>query len=627
MKKIKQRIKNNPLLVVVTVFFTLFFISNTCLIYSILKVENIENFIRYLVCGLLFLLFVILILEVYKVIFKGKNLFIIIFGILLLGLFIGESYAVGLISGFYNSMNNIYKETYTYSTSMVVINDDKYNNIDDIKNIKIGMISDKSSVDGYVIPKEIIQNEKLDNKNEIVEYESIGDVIKALYEKDINAALVTSTYVSVMINNEGYQNIKEHTKAIYSKSKTVKKDSIVSDKGVNDPVSILLMGIDSTESDISKINSFNADSLMLLTFNPNTYNATILSIPRDTYTNIPCLSSNPKTKITHSGWYGETCVVKTVSDLMDIEIDYYAKINFKGVVSLVDSVGGIEVDVPYSLCEQNSNREWGSKTVYIKKGLQTLNGEQALALSRNRHAANDGTDVGATMSLYCPEYTEGNRNDFTRGQNQQLVINALINKIIQTGDVNKLYSIIDIIGKNADTNVQINTMLSYYNVIKKLALNSDSKISFERLYLSTYGKYIYDDLMKLPLSDQIYYTDSLNAIVNEMKVNLELKEPTLIKTFNFSINNPYVLSVIGKGTFHQTDIETVPSFKNQDKSIAETWASVRNIKLNIVYEDVTEGTDNSVLKQSIPSSYLVSNIKSDTELTITVSKLLEQTTE
>jgi LCP family protein required for cell wall assembly len=627
MKKIKQRIKKNPLLVTVTVFFTLFFISNVCLIYSILKVENIENFIRYAVCGLLFLLFVILVLEVYKVIFKAKNLFIIIFAILLLALFIGESYAVGLISGFYNSINNIYKETYTYSTSMVVINDNKYKNIDDIKNIKIGMISDESSVDGYAIPKEIIKSEKLENKNEIVEYDGIGDVLKALYEEDIDAALVTSTYVSVMINTEGYQNIKEHTKVIYSKSKTVKKDSVNIDKNANDPISILIMGIDSTESDISKINSFNADSLMLLTFNPNTYNATILSIPRDTYTNIPCLASNPKTKITHSGWYGETCVVKTVSNLMDINIDYYAKINFKGVVSLVNAINGIEVDVPYSLCEQNSNREWGSKTVYIKNGLQTLNGEQALALSRNRHSANDGTDVGATMALYCPAYSGGVRNDFVRGQNQQLVINALINKIIQTSDVNKLYSIIDIIGSNVDTNVQINTMLSYYNVIKKIALSSDSKINFERLYLSTKEKYIYDDLLKLAISDQIYYVDSLNAIVNEMQVNLGLKEPTLIKKFSFSINNPYVLSIIGKGTFYQPDIETVPNFKSQDKSVAETWASNKNIKLNIIYEDATEGLDNIVLKQSIPSSYLVSKIKSDTELTITVSKLIKQTTE
>lgn len=618
MKKIKQRIKNNPLLVAVTVFFTLFFISNTCLIYSILKVANIENFVRYLVCGLLVLLFLILILEVYKVIFKGKKFFILIFGIILLALFIGESYAVGLISGFYNSINNIYKETYTYSTSMVVLKDDKYNDIDDIKDSKIGMINNNLSIDGYVIPKEIIEKENLDSRNEIIEYDSISEVIGALYDKEISAALVTSTYVSVMANVDGYQNIKDYTKVIYSKSKTIKKDNSINVKDANDPVSILLMGIDSTENDISKISSFNADSLMLLTFNPNTYNTTILSIPRDTYTTIPCISSNPKTKITHSGWYGETCVVKTVEALMDIDIDYYAKINFKGVVSLVNAIGGIEVDVPYSLCEQNSNREWGSKTVYIEKGLQTLNGEQALALSRNRHYPNEV----AEMASSCPTYNEGIRNDFVRGQNQQLVINSLVNKIIQTADINKLYSIIDIIGNNVDTNVKINTMLSYYNVVKKLALNSNSKISFERLYLSTYGKTIYDELMKLPLSDQIYYGGSLNAIVNEMKINLGLKEPSLIKTFDFSINNQYVLSVIGKGTFNQTDIDTVPNFKNQDKSIAEAWAITRNIKLSIVYEDITEGIDNVIIKQSIPSSYIVSNIKEGTELTITVSRLI-----
>ena len=68
------------------------------------------------------------------------------------------------------------------------------------------------------------------------------------------------------------------------------------------------------------------------------------------------------------------------------------------------------------------------------------------------------------MTQYCPTYTEGNRNDFTRGQNQQLVINALINKIAKTTDINKLYSLIDILGNNLDTNMNTDRILSYYNL-------------------------------------------------------------------------------------------------------------------------------------------------------------------
>ena len=125
--------------------------------------------------------------------------------------------------------------------------------------------------------------------------------------------------------------------------------------------------------------------LMVITFNPKTLTSTMLSIPRDSYVPIACFSGQRKNKITHAAWQGESCMQKTIENFLDIDIDYYVKINFKGVVKLVDTLGGVEVDVPYNLCEQNSNRQWGANTVYIEEGRQVLNGEQALAFARNRH--------------------------------------------------------------------------------------------------------------------------------------------------------------------------------------------------------------------------------------------------
>ena len=283
----------------------------------------------------------------------------------------------------------------------------------------------------------------------------------------------------------------------------------INNKNIDEPFTLLLLGMDSTVSDISRVTSFNADSLILITFNPKTYNATILSIPRDTYVPIACLNNNIESKITHSGWGGEKCVINTIESWMDIKIDYYAKVNFTALVKLVDEIGGIEVDVPYSFCEQNSQRQWGENTIYVKKGLQLLNGEQALALSRNRHP----------NPTYCSsEWTNYYSDDIIRGENQQKVLNALINKLIKNIDLDKIYSIFDIIGKNVDTNMQINEITAYYSTLKNIALKTlttnKNIINFEKLSLQTYGKNIYDFALNIPgISMQIYYKESFNQIV------------------------------------------------------------------------------------------------------------------
>ena len=616
MKKISRRIKSKPILVMLVVFFVLFMLSTICLIYSILKIANIENLIRYLISALLILLAIFNLLQCYRIIFKGKFLGILLLSIIFLALFISESYVCGIITGLYNRVDSLYKESYTYTTSLIVKTDTNLKDIEDIKSFKIGLINYGSSVDGYQIAKEIIDENKLEKSNEIITYDSIGEVIGALYNNEIDAALVTSTYTSMFVNIDEYKDIKTDTKVIYSKSKTIKKGDTSSNKNNDEPFTVLILGVDSVESDISKVTSFNADSLMLITFNPKTYNATILSIPRDTYVPIACIKNKPSSKITHSGWYGESCVVKTIEEWMNIDIDYYVKINFTGVVNLVDAIDGIEVNVPYSFCEQNSNREWGKNTIYVEKGLQTLNGEQALALSRNRHP---NAECGNKWSNYTS-------SDLVRGQNQQLIINALINKITKNIDLNKIYKIMDVIGKNMDTNMTTNEILSYYSLAKEIALkegNSTDVISFERLYLSTYGKSMYDVLMKISgISYQIYYKDSLSAIIKEMNINLGKDEPILLKTFSFSINNLYKQTIIGKGTFNQIDMEVVPNFKGKDKSVAETWAKSKNIEIFIEYKDVAEGTDGIVIKQSIPATYIFNNYDKSKGLTITVAKLV-----
>lgn len=114
--------------------------------------------------------------------------------------------------------------------------------------------------------------------------------------------------------------------------------------------------------------------------------------------------------------------------------------------------------MPYSFCEQNSKREFGNSTIYVKKGYQTLNGEEALAFSRNRKK----------NSEYCSsEWTQGNRDDFVRGNNQQAVIQAILNKMKQFTDITKIDDILEVISNNLDTNMTEETIFSF-TILQKM---------------------------------------------------------------------------------------------------------------------------------------------------------------
>lgn len=613
MKKISKRIKKRPILLFMIVFFVLFLLSSICLTYSILKVSNIENLLRYLISTLIIFICIFSFLECYKLIFKGKSFAIILIGIIFAILFIGESYTCGIINGLYSSIKNIYKENQTYSVSLVALSNNNIKDIKDVKSFKIGLISDEESVD-YKIAKNIIKENNLEASNEIVMYDTTGKIIEELYNKKIDMAFLPKDYVSMYSNINTYSNIKNDTISIISKSETIEKDDDNIIINSTDPFTILILGIDSTTEDISKITSFNGDSLMLITFNPTTYNATITSIPRDTYVPIACVKNTPSSKITHSGWYGESCLIKTIENWIGININYYVKVNFTGVVNLVDALDGVEVNVPYSFCEQNSKREWGENTVYVKKGLQTLNGEQALALSRNRHPNPDKCSS---------EWTNYYSDDIIRGQNQQLVINALINKIVKNVSLEKIYSLLDILGKNIDTNMKINEITSYYKLAKDIALNNNKDaINFDRLYISTYGKNLYDPLLNMAgMSIQICYEESLKEVIKAMKTNLELEKPEIIKEMNFSINSMYTSPKIGIGNYTQQNIDTVPNFINKDKSIALSWGEEKGINIKVEYIDTNEGINDSIISQSIPSTYIVDNITSS--LTIKVRNVID----
>ena len=233
-------------------------------------------------------------------------------------------------------------------------------------------------------------------------------------------------------------------------------------KPITNNVSVLVMGVD--ESDVRGKEygeAIRTDALLLATFNKDSKTVKLLSIPRDTYTYIPV--EKKKDKITHAHAYGSTkngkdggpqASIDAVEKLLNVPVDYFVKFNFKSFMKIVDDLGGIEVDVPVEFTEQDSNDNAGA--IHLKKGVQKLNSEEALALARTRHIDSDAM----------------------RGQRQQLVIEAILEKLTSVGSVTKVGNIIDDINGQFVTNLTFDDMLSFYKYgadssIEKLQIQGD----------------------------------------------------------------------------------------------------------------------------------------------------------
>jgi LCP family protein required for cell wall assembly len=558
------------------------------LLYTINLLSGIENFLR--ICGavVIVIVWLLFILIGIKIILKNKKVRSFIYIFLLLIYIIG-SFVVSInINQIYSKVENISSNYTVHSTSIVTLKDNEADSLKDIGNKKIGIISDENNIEGYQIPKDILKKNNMTNELDL--YDNFITMIHSLYEEDIEYIFLPTNYVVMFKNIDGLENIGKETKIIYTEEQKIKKKNISKNSTVDKPFTVLLMGVDSEKENI-KDSSFNGDALILLTFNPSTLNTTILSIPRDTYVPIACFSGQRQNKITHAAWYGEECMIATIENFTGIDINYYLKINFKGVVKLVDSLGGIEVDVPMSFCEQDSNRNF-SNLICLDKGEQTINGEEALALSRHRKTI----------------------NDFVRGQNQQLIVRSVMNKAKDIRSIDTIYKLLDTISNNMETNMSTTEILSFYNIGKDILLKSkdtavDELLGMQRLYISGYDKYIYDynaitnQGTRLNLYNFVPYKGSLDAVIKAMKINLGIEEKEMVKHFSFSINDPYEESVVGKGYYNESQIPLVPNFIGQYKENAINFGTKYGININISYVSTSDSNYKvgQIIEQSVPT--------------------------
>lgn len=232
-------------------------------------------------------------------------------------------------------------------------------------------------------------------------------------------------------------------KNVAADSKTELNRGIKSEKRVepvdpkHDNISILFIGVDDSEKR-SQGDATRTDALILATLNEKQKSVKMVSIPRDSFVYDPLRGR--KDKINHAHVYnGVDGTIATVEELFDIPVDYFVKMNFEAFIDVVEALDGIRVDVPVSFSEQDSKDR--PNAIHLEKGLQTLDGEEALALARTRKID----------------------SDIERGKRQQLVIKGIIDKAISVGSISKYGSVIDALGDNITMNFEFGELLALYD--------------------------------------------------------------------------------------------------------------------------------------------------------------------
>ena len=199
------------------------------------------------------------------------------------------------------------------------------------------------------------------------------------------------------------------------------KDLELSDQ---EPFSMLMLGVDERDGDKGR-----SDTMIVLTVNPQKKSVKMLSIPRDTRTEI--VGHGTKDKINHAFAFGGAKMsMDTVENFLDIPIDYYMKINMEGFKDIVDAVGGVTVQ---------NDLDFTSDGIHFAKGSHTLNGKEALAYSRMRHDDPNG--------------------DFGRQSRQRSIIEAVIREGASVSSLTKYNDVFDALGNNIQTNLTFDDMM------------------------------------------------------------------------------------------------------------------------------------------------------------------------
>ena len=299
--------------------------------------------------------------------------------------------------------------------NLVVLENSSYQEIEDLDGKNIAHLS----LDEHNGLNNAVQRVENEINFDSVVGEDISDLSNKLEDEEVDAIILEDAQLSIIEeeNNEFYENIR----VIWSTDVEIEIAEIGESVDVTrDSFNILISGID-TYGTITKVS--RSDVNILVSVNPSTNKILLTSIPRDYYVLLPDFGEYDK--LTHAGIYGIETSVRTIENLLDTKINYYVKVNFTSLIDIVDALGGITIESRYDFTSKDG--------YHFNKGANTLNGEEALSFARERSA-----------------FAEGDR---VRGQNQEIILEALIKKSMSANIITNYVELLDALDDKFLTNI------------------------------------------------------------------------------------------------------------------------------------------------------------------------------
>ena len=277
------------------------------------------------------------------------------------------------------------------------------------------------------------------------EYETPEAMVDALYDDEVQAIILNEGYIPLLAEQENYKDFSDRTKILYEhvieqEITPVKPSGSIT----KTPFVVYCSGSDERQSDINA--KSRSDVNILAVVNPKSRQILLVNTPRDYY--LPLARNGEMDKLTHAGLYGVQETMAVLDNLYGTETAYYGRINFWGLIDIVDALGGIDVYSDYAFTTGAGDvAGYADRTYKYEKGWNHMNGIEALTFSRERYAFSDG--------------------DNQRGRNQMKVIQAIIEKAASPSVLANYQDLLSAVSDNLITNMTYDEISSLVKMMQK----------------------------------------------------------------------------------------------------------------------------------------------------------------
>lgn len=385
--------------------------------YHILAVSNLN----LILAGALLFVAILALLLILKNKARIFTLFVLLTSVLLSAFaLIGVQQFVGLANQF-NATSNYS----SYSISVAVLADSEIGNVSQLSSLTAPTKTDAENIQKLLEDIKATQNKDLT----VEESSSYLASYKSLLAGDTKAIVLNGAFEN-LIEQEDPDYAKK-IKKIYTKdlTKTVEAPKVTTNKTFN----VYISGID-TYGPISSVS--RSDVNIIMTVNQDTKKILLTTTPRDAYVPIADGGNNQNDKLTHAGIYGVDASIHTLENLYDIDLNYYARLNFTSFLKLIDLLGGVDVYNDQEFTAHTNGKYYGVGNIH-------LDSELALGFVRERYSLANG--------------------DGDRGRNQQKVIAAIIQKLTSAEVLKNYDGVIQGLQDSVQTNMPPETMVGLVN--------------------------------------------------------------------------------------------------------------------------------------------------------------------